>query len=156
MLACSLTAGATPPTSAILGTPPQPEWIALSASQKNILAPLEKEWAGMEHIRRKQWLTTASRYPKLSGTEQERVQKRMHDWVKLTPEQRARARDNYREINRLPDEQKDLIKKKWSAYKQLPDDEKQGVRERHKSAILLAPPQPSPAESTDTPLPVAQ
>ncbi len=148
VLACAITAQATPPTTAILGTPPQPEWTALSASQKKTLAPLAKDWNGMENIRRKQWLSTAERYPAMSETEKERVQKRMQDWAKLSPEQRAKARDNYRNINQLPNDQKDLIKKKWSAYANLPEEEKQGVREKHKSAILLAPP-PSPEESTN-------
>jgi hypothetical protein len=127
--ACALTAQATPPTTAVLGTPPQPAWAALSTKQKMILAPLAKEWNGMENIRRKQWLAIASRYPAMSEKEQERVQKRMRDWVKLTPEQRTKARENYRNINQLPSEQQDLIKKKWSAYKDLPEEEKLDVRE---------------------------
>lgn len=112
----------------------------------------------MENIRRKQWLAIASRYPAMSEKEQERVQKRMQDWVKLTPEQRAKARDNYRNINQLPSDQKDLIKKKWSAYKDLPEEEKLDVREKHKSAILLAPP-PAPlpeVPASEVPAPVTQ
>ena len=152
-LAGALPVHATPPPTAILGTPPQPAWNALSAKQKTILAPLASDWNSMENIHRKQWLSTAARYPAMSETEKGRVQKRLQDWVKLSPEQRARARDNYRHLSQLPSEQKDLIKKKWSAYKNLPEDERQGVREKHKSAILLAPP-PPPAEST-TAIPAA-
>ena len=102
----------------------------------------------MSALHRKQWLATAARFPKMSQLEQDRVTRRMHDWVKLTPEQRAKARENYIEFSRLPPEQKEAIKKKWVAYKNLPTEEdKQEVREQHKSAILLAPP---PEISSDT------
>lgn len=155
-LACSISAQATPPTTAVLGTPPQPDWIALSASQKKILAPLAKDWNGMENIRRKQWLSTVERYPAMSEVEKERVQKRMQDWAKLSPEQRAKARDNYRNMNQLPNDQKDLIKKKWSAYANLPEEERQGVREKHKSAILLTPPPTPEASTSETSVPANQ
>ncbi len=104
----------------------------------------------MPAVYRKQWLAAAARFPSLSKIEQERVTQRMHDWVKLSPEQRARARENYLEFSRLPPEQRENIKKKWEAYKSLPPDERQGVREQHKSAILLAPP-PTPETSEEAP-----
>lgn len=154
LLAFSFPAQANPPTSAVIGTPPQPDWAGLTIEQRKILMPLAGEWNQMEHIRRKQWLTTASRYPTMGAKEQERVQKRMRDWSTMTPEQRKRARDNYRDLSKLPSEHQEQIKKKWSAYKNLPEEEKQGVRERHKSAILLAPPPaPEPAVSEETPSP---
>lgn len=94
----------------------------------------------MSALHRKQWLSTAARFPKLNEKEQDRVTRRMHDWVKLSPEQRAKARENYLEFSRLPPEQQETIKKKWVIYKNLPPEEKQEIREQHKSAILLAPP----------------
>ena len=67
---------ATPPTSAIIGTPPQPGWTQLSPQQKNILAPLAKDWDELENIRKKKWLGIAERYPNMKPDEQQRMQER--------------------------------------------------------------------------------
>ena len=49
----NLSAAAEPPTTVIIGTPPQPGWSQLSQQQKNILAPLSKDWNSLENIRKK-------------------------------------------------------------------------------------------------------
>lgn len=137
--ALTATVIAQPPTTAVLGTPPQPGWSQLTPKQKTILAPLAADWESMENIRRKKWLKIAERYPGMSADEQDRIQKRMHEWAALTPEQRAKARGTYKDFNQLPSEQKQLVKQKWEAYSNLPSDEKQRVRESGKSTKLLAP-----------------
>jgi hypothetical protein len=129
-----------PPTSAIIGTPPQPGWIQLSAQQKDILAPLAKDWDGMENIRKKKWLGIADRYPNMKQDEQQRMQYRMREWANLTPEQRAKVRSSYKDFNQLPPEQKQVVKQKWNAYTNLPPEQQQRLRENSKSSKLLAPP----------------
>lgn len=150
-----------PPTTAVIGTPPQPSWGQLSVQQKNVLSPLRNDWDKMEDIRRKKWLGVAERYPKMKPDEQERMQNRMREWASLTPAQRAKIRDSYKDFNQLPPEQKKVVKKKWEAYSNLPSDEKQRVREQGKSATLLTPPaspiKPEnsdalPAQSADQPV----
>ena len=131
---------ATPPTTAIIGTPPQPNWVQLSAPQQVILAPLAKDWDRMENIRKKKWLGIAERYPAMKLSEQQRMQERMREWANLTPEQRAKVRDSYKDFKQLPADQKKLVKQKWEAYSSLPADEKQRFRETGKSARLLVPP----------------
>lgn len=147
ILSFALTAAvaAEPPTTVIIGTPPQPAWGQLSASQKIILAPLAKDWDKLENIRKKKWLGIADRYPGMKPDEQQRMQDRMREWASLTPDQRAKVRDSYKDFNQLPAEQRQVVKQKWEAYSNLPADEKQRVRESGKSAKLLAPP-PPPAE----------
>jgi Protein of unknown function (DUF3106) len=138
-LALSTPLGAAPPTTAIIGTPPQPGWSLLNTQQQVILAPLAAEWDKLDNLGRKKWLGIAERYPGLNKDEQRRVQDRMREWVSLTPEQRTRARDTYKEFNQLPSEQKQAVKQKWEAYSKLPPEEKQRVRQDGKSSRLLVP-----------------
>lgn len=131
---------AAPPTTAVIGTPPQPNWVQLSAPQILILAPLAKDWDKMENIRKKKWLGIAERYPAMSQSEQQRMQQRMREWATLTPEQRTKVRDTYKDFKQLPPDQKKLVRQKWEAYSHLPADEKQRLRETGKSTQLLATP----------------
>lgn len=132
------------PTTAIIGTPPQPGWNLLSTQQKIILAPLASEWDKMENIRRKKWLGIAERFPKMTPDEQARVQLRMREWASLTPQQRSKARDSYKEFNQLAPEKKQALKQKWEAYSNLTAEEKQQVKETGKMPVRA---QPLPAES---------
>lgn len=153
-LALAAAAIAAPPTTAVIGTPPQPVWHALGAQQQAILAPLASEWDALDNIGRKQWLGIAERYPRLSRDEQARVKERMREWARLPPEQRARARDTYREFNQLPGEQKEVVKQKWEAYANLPAEDRQRLRQEGKSSRLLAPPavnEPPPGAGAPAP-----
>lgn len=95
-LSLSFSAAASPPTSPVLITPPQPAWQSLNNAQKSALAPLAGEWDQMENYRRKKWLSIAERYERMSPAEQQRLQEKMRDWSKLTPDQRLAARENSR------------------------------------------------------------
>jgi hypothetical protein len=128
---CGSTQAQTP-TTAIIGTPPQPGWSLLSTQQKIILAPLASEWDAMDNLRRKKWLGIAERFPKMNPDERERVQHRMHEWAALSPEQRARVRDSYKEFNQLAPEKKRALKKKWETFSNLTEEEKRVVRETGK------------------------
>lgn len=141
---------AAPPTTAIIGTPPQPDWVQLSAPQKSILAPLANNWSKMDNIGRKKWLGIAERYPTMKQDEQQRMQERMREWVNLTPEQRTKVRDAYKDFKQLPPEQKKLVKQKWEAYSSLPAEEKQRLRETGKSARLLAPSSETATPTSDS------
>ena len=120
---------AEPPTTVIIGTPPQPGWSLLSTQQKIILAPLVGDWDQMENIRRKKWLGIAERFPKMTPEEQARVQERMREWAALTPAQRAKVRDSYKEFNQLDADKKLSVKKKWEAYSSLSEEEKVRARQ---------------------------
>ena len=147
-LALATPLAAQPPTTAVIGTPPQPGWSLLSAQQQTILAPLAAEWDKLDNIRRKKWLGIAELYPAMKPDEQQRMQDRMREWANLTPEQRARVRDTYKEFNQLPSEQKQTVKQKWEAYSRLPPEEQMRLRQEGKSSGLLAPPpvaEPAPA-----------
>ena len=60
--------------------------------------------------------------------EQERVQRRMQAWAKLTPEQRRQARENYKHLVKAPRPvpNKDL-REAWAEYQQLSPQERQSL-----------------------------
>ena len=147
-LALATPVFAAPPTSVVIGTPPQATWSQLTPPQKTVLAPLVNDWDGMENVRRKKWLAIAERYPSMKPEEQSRLQERMREWARMTPEQRTKVRDTYKDFNQLPPEQKQTVKQKWEAYSNLSEEEKQRARESGKSSRLLAPPPPLTAELT--------
>lgn len=148
--ALSTTAFATPPTSAIIGTPPQPAWTQLSPQQKSILAPLANDWDDMESIRKRKWLGIAERYPGMKPDEQQRMQDRMREWSRLSPSERTKVRDTYKDFKQLPPEQKQVVKQKWDAYSSLPADERDRIRSTGKSSKLLTPAVSTQSESATT------
>ncbi len=156
LVALSLPATAQVPTTAVIGTPPQPAWSQLSPQQKGVLSPLSQDWDKMENIRRKKWLGIADRYPSMKPEEQLRMQERMREWAALTPEQRAKVRGTYKDFQQLPVEQKQVVKQKWEAYNSLPSEERQKIRESGKSAKLLTPPPEAPAPENPAETPPAE
>lgn len=110
-------AAVTPPLS-------QPSWVELNTEQKRVLAPLSAEWDTMDGFRRKKWLGIAQRYQAMGADEQVRMQRRMTDWAKLTPDERKRARDQYKSLQKAPPEKKAAVKLKWQEYRDLPESER--------------------------------
>jgi hypothetical protein len=96
----------------------------------------------MNGFHRKKWLGIAQRYPSLSAEEQARMQRRMTDWAKLTPDERKQARDKYKSLQKAPPEQKKAVKQKWQEYKELPESEKTRLK-----AEAAKKPTPRPAPS---------
>ena len=73
--------------------PVRPAWSELTPAQQKVLAPLAPEWESIDAPQRKKWVEIADRYPKMKPQEQQRLQKRMVDWAKLTPAERSAARE---------------------------------------------------------------
>lgn len=98
-----------------------PAWEELSGAHQKILAPLQPLWNTFPEINRRKWQRIADRYPTLKPEEQARLQERMAEWVKMTPQQRRVARENYQITRTLPPEKKADA---WDRYQQLPDEQK--------------------------------
>jgi len=118
-----------------------PNWAELPIVQQRILAPLAPEWNGMPELARKKWLQIAQAYPKYTPAQQQRLQTRMADWVKLTPEQRHRARENFQTTKSVPVQKKSEA---WQSYQQLTDDQKKALAaaakaQKHPSAVTALP-----------------
>jgi len=120
----ALTSGAA--VSALV----QPSWAELSDTQKQTLAPLEKDWDQLESPHRIKWLGVAERYPSMQPEEQARMQKQMLDWARLTPEERKVAREKYKNLKQVAPDKKEAIKQKWNEYQELSEDEKQQLKQK--------------------------
>ncbi|WP_026201095.1 DUF3106 domain-containing protein [Cupriavidus sp. UYPR2.512] len=99
----------------------RPAWADLSPVNQRILAPLQPLWDSLPELNRHKWLRIAERYPKFSPAEQARLQARMAEWIKMTPQQRRLARENYQITRSLPAEKK---AEAWDKYQQLPEEQK--------------------------------
>lgn len=89
-----------------------------------MLAPLAGEWNNFPELNRRKWLQIAERYEKFSPAEQARLQTRMTEWVKMTPQQRRLARENYQITRSLPAQKK---AEAWNKYQQLPEEQKKNL-----------------------------
>jgi len=101
--------------------PSQPAWKNLTPARQEALKPLAGQWDKFDDLRKKKWLAVADKYPGMKPEEQKRLQTRMADWVKLTPEQRRTARETYKSTQAVPVEQK---KAEWQQYQSLTDAQK--------------------------------
>jgi hypothetical protein len=122
----------------------------LTGEQKRILAPLSPEWDKMEGFRRKKWIGIAQRYSSLSADEQARMQRRMTDWAKLTPDERKHAREQYKSLLKASPEKKEAVKLKWQEYKELPESEKTRLKAE---AARKPTPRPPPSKQATVPAP---
>jgi hypothetical protein len=104
----------------------KPTWNELTPSQKQILGPLAPEWDTMDARRKQKWLDISARMATRSPEEQARLQERMREWVKLTPEERRLARENYARAGHLERSHRSA---KWEQYQQLPEEEKRRLAE---------------------------
>ena len=120
-------------------------WAALTAQQKQALAPLANDWPQLSPDQKQKWLVFAGKYQQLKPEEQQRVQEKMQAWAKLTPEQRLAARQNYIRSNKL---QPDVRTQKWQEYQQLPDEQKAQLANHPEKKTLLTN-LPTPAESKE-------
>lgn len=99
----------------------KPLWIELTPAQQQALAPLSTEWDKLDSFRKNKWLAIGNKYASMKPDEQQRVQERMRDWVKLTPEQRRIARESYARTKKMNSDQKSAH---WEQYQQLPEEQK--------------------------------
>jgi hypothetical protein len=99
-----------------------PAWSALTAEQRDILKPLEREWKSLDGAGREQWIEIAARFPKLPPAEQARVEERMGEWARMSPRQRGDARLRFQQAKTTSSEER---QQKWEAYQALPVEEKQ-------------------------------
>jgi hypothetical protein len=116
----ALTLGLCIALSAFGATAPkkQPDWSQLTPEQQQVLVPLASDWNNFDDLRRKKWLLTAKRYPKLKPEQQQRLQAQMRRWAELTPEQRRIARENYKKLEKQPPEKREVVKQKWREHQQ--------------------------------------
>ncbi|MEO5882913.1 MAG: DUF3106 domain-containing protein [Caldimonas sp.] len=152
MAATALAAGASalaqtsPPPATRTPVPPPPftsptpraeagvRWQALSPTQRRALAPLEREWSGIDAQRKQKWVQIADNYPSLPPQERARIAGRMNEWARLTPAERGEMRLRYQEAQQVPAPARSA---RWQEYQNLPPDAKQQLADR--AATSAAP-----------------
>lgn len=137
-------------------------WSRLSGAQRQTLAPLARDWQSLDDDRKRKWLELANRYPSLPAPQQQRIQQRMADWARLTPQQRGQARANFQQAQQIPAPNRQA---QWEAYKALPQEEKDALA--RKAAAAASTPSPvrplrtapldaqAPKSNTVSPVPAA-
>lgn len=134
LAAAGMGTGAQParPVAATAPDTSGPAWPALSAQQRSVLAPLQRDWHTIDAARKAKWLEVAARFPSMPAEERQRVQERMADWARMTPAERGRARLTFQESKQFTREQK---QERWEAYQALPDEQRRALAERAKPAV---------------------
>jgi uncharacterized protein DUF3106 len=141
--AAALAAAQTPRSPHAASAPAREEgvrWHALSAAQREALAPLERDWPGIDATRKQKWLAVAARFKSLSPPERARIGERMAEWAKLTPAERTQARLHFEEARQLPISDRS---ERWRAYQALPPEQRRQLAARAASAAS-APHEVSP------------
>lgn len=142
---------ATARPSAITNTS-RPAWHSLSPDQRKALGPLERDWSSIDAARKTKWLEVAARFPAMPAADQQRVQERMAEWARMTPNERGRARLSFQESKQFSPEQKQA---RWEAYQALPDDERRALANKHQPKPAALRPLPAGASSGSAPKPAA-
>ncbi len=117
----------------------RPRWEGLSAARREALQPLEREWRHIDSDRKQKWLVIADKFPALSTAEKARIQGRMSEWAKLSPEERGVTRQQFQAAKRAAPQDRST---QWQAYQALPVDEKRQL------AARAGPPAASAADRT--------
>lgn len=123
-------------------------WQALTPVQRQALAPLEKEWPGIDASRKQKWLVIADRYPTLPVPERTRINERMTEWARLTPAERGEVRLRYQEARQVSAPDRSA---RWEQYQNLPADAKQQLAARAASSVASANPAPLPSGKVASP-----
>jgi hypothetical protein len=113
-----------------------PSWASLTVAQQQALLPLQRDWASIEPNRKQKWIELAAKFPTMPADERLRVQARMADWARLTPNERAGARLQFQETRRLPAEER---QERWQAYQALTPEERSNLAQRAKPPTVKAP-----------------
>ncbi len=111
-------------------------WRDLKSAQQGPLKPLEQDWSRIDAAQKQKWLQVAEGFPKMSAAEQGRVQARMADWAKLTPQERGAARMNFQEATKVPAQDR---QSRWDDYQALSSEQKRQLAARAARAAATTP-----------------
>jgi hypothetical protein len=125
----------SPATTAAAAVDRKPTWASLTPAQQQALAPLQRDWSGIDQSRKQKWLVIAARFPNLPADERKRVQERMSEWTHMTPAERNSARLQFNEARQVSAEERQA---KWQAYQALPEAERQSLAQRAKPVAKSA------------------
>jgi hypothetical protein len=129
-----------------------PSWSELRPGERQVLAPLERDWDRLDSQRKSKWRGIAERYPSMAPQDQQRIRDQMQRWSQLTPEQRRAAREQYKSLRRLPPDKKEDVRQKWEQYQSLPPETRRELASRPPPGRGIRPaPLPVPPPSAPPP-----
>lgn len=116
-----------------------PTWNALSPSQQQQLAPLRKEWASIDAVRKQKWLSLVGRFAQMPPDERSRIQQRMAEWARLPAADRSHARQQFQEASKLSTDERQA---RWLEYQALSAEDRQQLTDQaqHRQRLLREQP----------------
>jgi hypothetical protein len=118
-----------------------PRWSELSPAQRSALKPLERDWSGIDADRKQKWLQIAGRMPGMPQAERDRVQARMTEWARMSPQQRGQTRLNFQEAKQVPPQDRQA---RWEAYQALSAEQKRQLQAKAARPVPLTNGKPVP------------
>lgn len=116
------------PSRAVAAAPEEgARWQDLKPSQRDALLPLEKDWRGIGADQKQKWLRMADGFPAMPVEERARIQTRMAEWAKLSPQERGRARLQFQEARQAAPKDRQA---QWEAYQALPAEKRNQLAAR--------------------------
>jgi hypothetical protein len=115
------------PVAPLAGPERGAPWSSLTANQRIALAPLARDWPTIGADHKQKWLEVSAQFLTMSADERRRVQTRMADWAKLTPQQRGAARLQFKQARQLAPSNRTS---QWEAYQALTEAEKKDLASR--------------------------
>lgn len=112
-----------------------PTWASLKPAQRDALKPLERDWSGIDAARKSKWLEIANRYPTMPAQDQQRLQARMTEWARMTPQERNQTRLQFQDVRQMPQQDRQAS---WEAYQALPEDQRRELASRAQPAATQA------------------
>jgi len=113
-----------------------PKWSELSATQRNSLRPLERDWSSIDADRKEKWIEIAQRIPSMNPAERERIQARMTEWARLSPTERGQARVGYQQAKQVAPKDRQA---QWEAYQALTAEQKRQLQAKAAPSAASAP-----------------
>lgn len=117
------------------------DWNTLSPAQREVLRPLQSQWALIDGPRRQKWLEVAARFPRMTADEQSLVRSRMSGWAGLPAKDRNEARARFQDSARLPQDER---KARWEAYQSLTPEQRQALADQAQARRSGKPATPAP------------
>lgn len=102
-------------------------WSNLNPTQRSVLAHLQPNWNAISPAQQQKWIEVANRFPALPAHERNRIQQRMVEWARLTPQERGAARLNFQEARAISPQER---QQQWEAYRALPPEQRRALAER--------------------------
>lgn len=120
-------ASSTPVCAQVLAATGPVDWNSLAAPERSVLWQLRDDWRTISPAQQQKWIEIARRFPALPLDEKVRVQHRLAEWSRLSPQERASARFNFQEARQLSPQER---QQQWEAYQALPAEQRRALAER--------------------------